>query len=345
MLLGNLENFEGLKIPRAYAPAQQIQSFSSSEGAIVSDTLPSDYPSESHSEAEELDIRSLPLSSAGSFENRTCVQANSGLYTEHYNNIEEYQDFYEKEAFKKFNIQFKIKKEPSLSSFHTISENSSSDSISLDGKNLSTIIEAHEDYENIQKASTFFNSDSYLNFEHEPEIHYSPFEIKVNKSMLKEEAEVMNICEATLDDTEVSDTVTEPPISVSKTEKITQHVIDDVLYNRTKAIKTVEDTEKCKRLITEYKSRPRYIDPEWDVTIKNHPTTKLSWENFSDDSSYTEPFSTEMILKSASTSNFISGKWFISYILKIKVLEEEPLMGGREEDNISNVFFFSFLTI
>lgn len=53
--------FEGLKIPRAHAPVGLTGSSSGSEeGNLISDTLPSDYPSESHSEVEE--TRSLPVS-------------------------------------------------------------------------------------------------------------------------------------------------------------------------------------------------------------------------------------------------------------------------------------------
>ena len=51
--LGNISMFEGLKIPRAHAFLHAAPSSSGSEANLVidhSDTLPSDYPSESHSE-------------------------------------------------------------------------------------------------------------------------------------------------------------------------------------------------------------------------------------------------------------------------------------------------------
>ena len=50
---GNISMFEGLKIPRAHALLHTAISTSGSEANLVidhSDTLPSDYPSESHSE-------------------------------------------------------------------------------------------------------------------------------------------------------------------------------------------------------------------------------------------------------------------------------------------------------
>lgn len=63
--LGNLSVFESVKIPRAHAPLQQALSSGSEGLPPSSDTLPSDYPSESHSEGEveEVHARSPPLSS------------------------------------------------------------------------------------------------------------------------------------------------------------------------------------------------------------------------------------------------------------------------------------------
>lgn len=55
--LGNISAFEGLKIPRAHAPLAVVHSSSGSDGPLISDTIPSDYPSESHSEIEEIDTR------------------------------------------------------------------------------------------------------------------------------------------------------------------------------------------------------------------------------------------------------------------------------------------------
>ncbi|KAG7209559.1 hypothetical protein KM043_015637 [Ampulex compressa] len=72
--LSNITMFEGLKIPRVHAPPHQAASTSGSEANLVidhSDTLPSDYPSESHSEVDE--ERSLPVSSAGSYDNKAFV--------------------------------------------------------------------------------------------------------------------------------------------------------------------------------------------------------------------------------------------------------------------------------
>ncbi|XP_066999439.2 uncharacterized protein pot [Anabrus simplex] len=98
--LGNISMFEGLKIPRAHAAAAAGGgSMSGSEAQLIlagshSDTLPSDYPSESpssaHSEVEDVDTRSLrrpsTVSSAGSYENKGYVHQEtlSSFYSEGY---------------------------------------------------------------------------------------------------------------------------------------------------------------------------------------------------------------------------------------------------------------------
>lgn len=84
--------FEGLKIPRANVPplAAAPGSSAGSEGPLMSDNLPSDYPSESHSEID-VDTGSLPASSAGSFENRAYLHDNSSLYSEGYGHTQEQQ--------------------------------------------------------------------------------------------------------------------------------------------------------------------------------------------------------------------------------------------------------------
>ena len=127
--LGNISMFGDLKIPRAHALVHATASISGSEVNLVtdhSDTLPSDYPSESHSEvcgnitsktliaANESteafiatflmiifslqidEARSLPVSSAGSYEkafihhqqHQVDVRASSSLYSETINEIE-----------------------------------------------------------------------------------------------------------------------------------------------------------------------------------------------------------------------------------------------------------------
>lgn len=90
-------------------------SSSGSDGPLISDTLPSDYPSESHSEIEDVDTRSLPVSSAGSFENRAYVHDNSSIYSEHYGHTQEFHAanaamIAVKEPSPKFDVQVSVKR-------------------------------------------------------------------------------------------------------------------------------------------------------------------------------------------------------------------------------------------
>ncbi|XP_014222188.1 uncharacterized protein LOC106649341 isoform X1 [Trichogramma pretiosum] len=90
--LSRISMFDDFKIPRIIGTQQTY----GSEAHLVveqSDTLPSDYPSESHSEVDE--ERSLPVSSAGSYETKAFVhreveqqRASSSLYSETINEVE-----------------------------------------------------------------------------------------------------------------------------------------------------------------------------------------------------------------------------------------------------------------
>ncbi|CAH2001701.1 unnamed protein product [Acanthoscelides obtectus] len=80
--IGNLSIEESIKIPRATVPVTAAPASSAgSEGPLMSDNLPSDYPSESHSEID-VDTGSLPGSSAGSYDNQAYVHETSTFYSE-----------------------------------------------------------------------------------------------------------------------------------------------------------------------------------------------------------------------------------------------------------------------
>lgn len=151
---GNLSMFEGLKIPRAHAPITAAGSSSGSEGLLISDTLPSDYPSESHSEVEDVDTRSLPVSSAGSFENKGYVQDSSSFYSEGYGHTQELQTAVATAALvprlplavkdqPQFDVQVRVKRAPPAPPSPVTSDNESS--IARTERNLSTILEQRED--------------------------------------------------------------------------------------------------------------------------------------------------------------------------------------------------------
>jgi hypothetical protein len=79
----------------------------------------------------------------------------------------------------------------------------------------------------------------------------------------------------------------EPPIHVVRKPEITSHVVDDVFLRTITEKRTIEDIEKQKRMVTEYKIRPMIPDPTFDVHIRNYPIEAggPQWEDFSDISS------------------------------------------------------------
>lgn len=77
--------------------------------------------------------------------------------------------------------------------------------------------------------------------------------------------------------------IPETPIMPARKPEITSHVVDDVFLRTITEKKTIEDIERHKRLVTEYRQVPQ--PPQFDVTIRNHNLPEAQWENFSDISS------------------------------------------------------------
>ncbi|KZC09629.1 hypothetical protein WN55_01204 [Dufourea novaeangliae] len=90
---------------------------------------------------------------------------------------------------------------------------------------------------------------------------------------------------------EVTEPLVEPQVVAPRRPEITTHEVDDVFLKTVTEKKTIEDVERHRRQVTEYRARPQPPpDPKWDVTIRNYPTENLpppppEWENFSDVSS------------------------------------------------------------
>ncbi|XP_039153517.1 uncharacterized protein LOC6739887 [Drosophila simulans] len=189
--VGNISAFEGVKIPRAHAALQAVYSSSGSEGALI----PSDYPSESHSEIEEIDTRSLPFSSAGSFENRAFVHETSSIYSDHYAPAQEMpsanavmtttsvtrhsipiQEAVAAVDSPKFDVQVRVKKSPPPPPSPVTSDTESVATLRPDRNNLSTIMEAYEDRESVltmdslpPQVETMHSQFTYV-----PELHPAP---------------------------------------------------------------------------------------------------------------------------------------------------------------------------
>lgn len=349
--LGAISHYGGLKIPRAHAPLTVVHSSSESEGHQISDTLPSDYPSESHSEIEDGDIRSLPISSAGSFENRGFLQETSSIYSEHYGHTQEFQagnamaqatmvsrhPIAVQESSPKFDVHVRVKRAPPPPPSPTTSDTDSVATSIRDRNNLSTIMESHEDRESVITIESMPTDVAHSHFTYVPDLHQAPKHAQappvlskvLRKQQVKplqqpwpedfadgpprsdtrsivshgtERTDIHSVAEMvdfphryseqtyeSVVQIEQSERLpVEPPI-VAKRPEVTSHVVDDVFLRTITEKKTIEDIEKYKRLVTEYKARPAVPqDPNWDVTIRNYPTEvnkQPQWENFSDVSS------------------------------------------------------------
>lgn len=335
--LGNISMFEGLKIPRAHA---QGGSTSGSEAALISDTLPSDYPSESpssaHSEVEHVDRRSL--SSGGSYENKAYIQDN--YYTEE---IAQTTETHMRNLIgkrlppePKFDVQLRVKKAAPPPPSPTPPPSESEMSMRMTERNLTTILE-----EGRPVKTTF----TYV-----PEIHNPPSPAKLatpppvySTIIRKHPAESKNVAtveerytrEDTVDyrrpslaslNTEMTETrsmteiversptkvspppppvvpehymresmeesveVIEPPVVVSRRPEIKSHVVDDVFLRTITEKKTIEDIERHRRQVTDYR-KPQ--PTKWDVTIRNYPgpeghggeDSATDWESYSETSS------------------------------------------------------------
>lgn len=337
---GNIPPFEGLKIPRAHATVAALPSASSSDDNPL---IPSDYPSESQSEVE-IDTRSLPASSAGSYDNRAYIQDNPSIYSENYGHTQELihqvaqQSMVSrlpvavKEPSPTFDVQVRVKRpapQAPLSSFSSDTESVATSVV--ERNNLSTIMESHEDRESVMTIESMPRDVAHSHFTYVPELHPAPsLEPPVSTTVTKSYEETTHEHNSWADDypdsvppaprrqpitetrsfvstdtrndihsiselvetshlyrpppSEQLERFTEPPIVIRKPE-ITSHLVDDVFLRTITEKTTIEDIEKYKRMITEYKTKPP-MAPTWDVTLRNYPNQdKPQWEDFSDVSS------------------------------------------------------------
>lgn len=150
----------------------------------MSDTLPSDYPSESNSEVEDVDARSLPVSSAGSFDNRAYVHETSSFYSENYGQTVEQT---ERVAIPttvprlpmavkdqpKFDVQVRVKRAPPSPPSLQLSDSESS--VARTERELSTILEQHE--ESVRSMESPLPPER-TQFTYIPELHPPPKHIQ-----------------------------------------------------------------------------------------------------------------------------------------------------------------------
>lgn len=307
--------YDGLKIPRAHTLITTTNSITESEVAIVSgaDTLPSDYPSESpsttHSEVEDVDGRSLrrSLSSSGSYENKAYVQESS-YFSEQYGHLSEMEVTTGSAITRhrppppepKFNVEMRVKKAPPPPPSSNPSSSDSEGSVIMQERNLSTIHERDETVEMMERPRTFV---------YKPEIHTPPKsksppiysevirkQDKMDKTEYVEETfDRSAMEESDFHRTELSTEVKEPPLVVSRRPEITSHFVDDVFLRTITEKKTIEDIERHRRQVTEYHAKPVPPPTKWDVEIRNYPNpnahppsgdeTATDWESHSENSS------------------------------------------------------------
>ncbi|XP_055306747.1 uncharacterized protein LOC129571035 [Sitodiplosis mosellana] len=147
---------EGLKVPRTHKVVGAVPSTSSSDDTVL---IPSDYPSESHS-----DIPSLAASSGGTYDNQAYIRDNSSIYSEHYGRTEEFRTTNEvaqqsmvsrlpiaiREPSPTFDVQVRVKRPAPPAPLSSISSDTESLAPSIvERNNLSTIIETYEDRESV----------------------------------------------------------------------------------------------------------------------------------------------------------------------------------------------------
>lgn len=210
--LDNLSQYDGgLKIPRVHPPLMAVHSSSGSEGPLIahsSDTIPSDYPSESHSETEDVDTRSLPVSSAGSFENRAFVHDTSSIYSEGYGHTQEIQTanaqqicvprlpLAVKESSPEFNVHMRVKRPPPPPPSPMTSDTESVATSRIDRNNLSTIMESHEDRESVVTIDSLPQDVAHSHFTYTPELHPAPKHVQpppVFSRILRKQQEIVRL--------------------------------------------------------------------------------------------------------------------------------------------------------
>ncbi|XP_058820966.1 uncharacterized protein LOC131683153 isoform X2 [Topomyia yanbarensis] len=180
---GSIGSISGLKLPHAHVALQQAHSISGSEGPLI----PSDYPSESQSENEELDTGSLPVSSQGSYENGAFIQDTSSIHSENYCHTKEIRAVPHCEASPKFDIHVRVKRiPPPLTSTLTSDSDSSTTINRIERNNLSTILESTEDARSDSILTLEpLQEEEHIQFSYKPELHSAPNLIMSSPSLPK----------------------------------------------------------------------------------------------------------------------------------------------------------------
>ncbi|XP_063373318.1 uncharacterized protein LOC134661262 isoform X2 [Cydia amplana] len=299
------ESIQEVKIPRAH-PVYPLAAEAES-ASVASDTIPSDYPSETPSEAEHAHTNQAFMideyHSEGYGETHETITSNGRLH-----------------AAPAFDVRVRVQRPPAPPSPPSTLTPTETDGGSV---RQTMILEEHERQESVRTVSPIAlplparqahlppparpprpaqlysqewsrrprsivslnteMTDTHSVTEVTDRSHARMFHIKkppppppvMSERLETEEHEVLM---------ESLEPIPETPILPARKPEITSHVVDDVFLRTITEKKTIEDIERHKRLVTEYKQVPP-PPPQFDVTIRNHTLPEAQWENFSDISS------------------------------------------------------------
>ncbi|XP_061383021.1 uncharacterized protein LOC116779753 isoform X3 [Danaus plexippus] len=267
------ESIQEVKIPRAHP----VYPAAAESASVASDTLPSDYPSETPSEADH-------------------AHANQAFMIDDYQS-EGYGESHETSlthsrltgaAPPAFDVRVRVQRPPAPPSpVSTIT------TTEVDGGSIrqQTLVEEHERQESVRTVSpgalplparAVHASPPerpprppalYTEVHRERQKPPPPPPVMTERLETEEQEMLMESLEP----------IPETPIMPARKPEITSHVVDDVFLRTITEKKTIEDIERHKRLVTEYRQVPHV--PQFDVTIRNHTQPEAQWENFSDISS------------------------------------------------------------
>ncbi|XP_022829624.1 uncharacterized protein LOC111358621 isoform X2 [Spodoptera litura] len=271
------ESIQEVKIPRAhpvYPAAAEVAS-------VASDTIPSDYPSETPSEAEQAHSNAAFMMdesyhSEGYGSTREAITQNARLVSG---------------AAPAFDVRVRVQRPPAPPSPPSTITLTETDGGSI--RQAATFLsEEHERQEAVRTVSPVAlplpaRASQLPPPERPPrppavysqvnrEKQKPPPPPPVMRERLETEEQEMLM--------ESLEPIPETPIMPARKPEITSHVVDDVFLRTITEKKTIEDIERHKRLVTEYKQVPA-PPPQFDVTIRNHTVPEAQWENFSDISS------------------------------------------------------------
>ncbi|XP_068628763.1 uncharacterized protein pot isoform X3 [Battus philenor] len=267
------ESIQEVKIPRAHP----VYPAAAESASVASDTIPSDYPSETPSEAEAHTNQAFMMDDSYHSEG-----ASNGRYS-HAGAL-----LHAGVVPPAFDVRVRVQRPPAPPS-----PPSTITATEVDGASMrQTMLEEHERQESVRTVSpgalplpARAAHGSPPARPPRPPALYSQVNRERQKPpppppMMTERLETEEQ-EMTLESLEP---IPEAPIMPARKPEITSHVVDDVFLRTITEKKTIEDIERHKRLVTEYRQVPA-PPPQFDVTIRNHTLPEAQWENFSDISS------------------------------------------------------------